>query len=197
MGSKTHAKLDKLFENKKARSFLNHLIRAYVPMSNVEAVWEKPSGKFKCALTNEPLITCEEIMEMAMTHEYQQDFLEKLKTIFHEDVQENHPLKKSVDNERMLGVIGENTDTYMSYPAFQDFYTWVLRKMLEGDKHINWLLGGINKEELIERAEIIADTPETKKTVDRIKNVSQNRSVTRLGDLPALQALKEKFESEE
>jgi len=197
MGNKTHTKLDKLYDNKKARSFLNHLVKAYVPMDKVEAVWEKPTGKFKCALTNEPLITCDEIMELAMTHEYQQDFLEKLKTIFHEDTQENHPLKGSVDNKRMLGVIGENTDTYMSYPAFQDFYSWVLGKMLIGDKHINWLVGGINKENFIERAEKIADTPEAINSVERMKNMSMNRNVARFGDLPALQALKAKFDSEE
>jgi len=43
-------KLDEIYENKKARNFLNHLVRAYFPNDKVEKVFVKPKGKFNCVI---------------------------------------------------------------------------------------------------------------------------------------------------
>jgi hypothetical protein len=51
-----HSSLDKMLENPKAKNFLNHLVRAYMPISNVEKVIDKPEGEFKCAISKDDLI---------------------------------------------------------------------------------------------------------------------------------------------
>jgi hypothetical protein len=43
---KIHASLDAMLENPKAKTFLNHLIRSYMPITNVEKVWDTPKSNF-------------------------------------------------------------------------------------------------------------------------------------------------------
>jgi hypothetical protein len=52
-----HASLDKMLENPKAKNFLNHLVRSYMPVTNVIKVMDKPEKDFKCVLTREPLVS--------------------------------------------------------------------------------------------------------------------------------------------
>ena len=66
-------KLDDLYNNKKARNFFNHLVRAYFPVNKVEKVFSKPRGPFRCVLTNETLISTSEILAGIHTKEFESD----------------------------------------------------------------------------------------------------------------------------
>jgi hypothetical protein len=193
--NRTHEKLDKLYADKKARNFINHLIRSYLPMNKVYKIMEKPDGKpanFKCALSNQPLVSINELLERLNSEETKQDFMNNIKNLFKEG-DERYSIAESLLGRQSLGVQGKNTDTYMSYEAFQSFYDWVVTKMLMGDKHINWVLGKVNRSKFNERAENI-ENPELQAKLEKLNTV--NQATFTLGDLGALQALKNKMDNE-
>jgi hypothetical protein len=174
-----HASLDKMLANTKSRNFLNHLVRAYIPISNVEKVWDTPEKDFKCVITRDQLFSAVDILNGIQTEDFKADFMNHLKSLLSEDKVES-PISKLV-GEKKMGVTGKDTTTYMSYPAFQEFYNWVITKSLKGDKHINWLLGSIRRTSFMERAEKIKDI-EVQKKVDDLKKTSVSKSNYTLGD---------------
>jgi hypothetical protein len=187
--------LDKMLTNPKSRGFINQLVRSYVPISNVEKVWETPEKDFKCVLTREQLFSVGDIMKGIQTEEFKADFMTNLKSIFSEDKTEN-PIAKLI-GEKKMGITGKDTTTYMSYPAFQEFYNWVITKSLNGDKHINWLLGSIRRTSFMERAEKIQDVGVQKKVEDFKKTTGSSSSDT-LGDASdVLAKLKAKLENKQ
>jgi hypothetical protein len=166
-----------------------------MPISNVEKVWETPEKDFKCVLTREQLFSVGDIMKGIQTEEFKADFMTNLKSIFSEDKTEN-PIAKLI-GEKKMGITGKDTTTYMSYPAFQEFYNWVITKALNGDKHINWLLGSIRRASFMERAEKIQDAGVQKK-VENLKKVATSNSSYTLGDASdVLSKLKAKLENKE
>jgi len=75
MREKIHAALDKMLETPKSKGFLNHLITAYFPITNVMKVIDKPRGEFKCVLTRDNLISFEEILEGIHSETFKNDFM--------------------------------------------------------------------------------------------------------------------------
>ena len=190
-----HASLDKMLANPKSRNFLNHLVKAYFPITNIEKVWDTPEKDFKCVLTREQLFSVDDIMKGIQTEEFKVDFMTNLKTIFSEDKSEN-PIAKLI-GEKKMGVTGKDTTTYMSYPAFQEFYNWVITKSLKGDKHINWLLGSIRRTSFIEGGNKTQDAGVQKK-VENHKKTEVSKSTYTLGDASdVLSKLKAKLENKE
>ena len=192
---KIHASLDAMLENPKAKNFLNHLVRAYMPVSNVTKVMAKPSGDFKCALTRDQLISTDEILQGIYTDEFKENLMTYLKSMFDENADKTTPVAKLV-GEKKLGVTGKDTTTFMSLPAYHEFLNWVMTKSLKGDKHINWLLGGIRRESFIKRAEAIQDA-DVQKKLDSYKKKDGSKAATfTLGDSSdVLSKLKAQLES--
>jgi hypothetical protein len=186
-----HASLDNMLANPKSKNFLNHLVRSYVPVSNVDKVWKKPEGDFKCSITKEPLISAQEIMDGIQTEEFKTDFMNNVKSIFDENYYKTSPFAKLIGDKK-LGVTGKDTTTFMSYPVYQEFFNWVITKSLKGDKHINWLLGSIKRETFVERASEIEDK-EVKEKAQKLKKNSGSANYT-IGDASdVILKLKEKF----
>lgn len=187
-------KLDELYENKKARTFFNHLVRAYFPVNKVEKVFTKPRGPFRCVLTNEQLISTSELLAGIHTKEFNSDLNEHLKTMFNTSSNSEHPMTKLIGN-RKLGVTSEDTTTNMAFSTFQVFYDWIVTRMLKGDKHINWLLKDITRSDFLDRAKNIND-PDVQNKIKGIKPVIQSKQATfTLGDLTALQELKKRMDN--
>lgn len=190
-----HASLDNMLANPKSRNFLNHLVRAYMPISNVEKVWDTPEKDFKCVITKDQLFSASDILKGIQTEEFKTDFMKHLKSIFSEDKVDS-PIAKLI-GEKKMGVTGKDTTTYMSYPTFQEFYNWVITKSLNGDKHINWLLGSIRRTSFMERAEKIQDVGVQKK-VENFKKTTGSSSTYTLGDASdVLAKLKAKLENKQ
>src|ERR1017187_3933410 len=101
-----HASLDKMLENPKAKNFLNHIVRSYMPISNVKILDETPKGYFKCALTRDELISKDGILKGMQTEQFKTDFMNSLKTIFDEKVDTTSPMVKLM-NDKKLGVTGK------------------------------------------------------------------------------------------
>jgi len=186
-------KLDELYNNKKSRTFFNHLVRAYFPVSKVEKVFTKPRGPFKFVITNENLISTEEILIGITTKQFEEDFHGHLKTMFDASTEAEHPMTKLI-GDRKMGISSEGTNTNMAFSTFQIFYDWVVTKMLMGDKHINWLLKDISRNDFMDRAQTIKN-PFLQKKVKNVKKVKTPQATYTLGDTGgALQALKAKME---
>jgi hypothetical protein len=175
-----HASLDKMLENPKAKNFLNHLVRSYLPINKVEKVWDKPTGDFNCALTRESLISVQEILEGLKTEEFKENLMKQMKSMFDENPEKRTAMDELVGDKK-LGVTGKDTTTYMGYLTFQAFYDWVIAKSLKGDKHINWLLGSIRRESFVKRAENINDSGVQAK-VKKIEKQKNNTATFTLGE---------------
>ncbi len=188
-----HDSLDAMLENPKSRNFLNHLVRAYLPVSQVDKVWDKPKGPFKCVLTKVDLTSVQEIMDVMQGDAYRISFIENLKAAFTDggQVTPASPLVEMLGG-KVLGCTGTNTTTFMSYPAFQEFYNWVVTKIFKNDKHICWLMKSITKESLMGRAETIGDEAVQKKVKAMKKETVKAASFT-LGELKGFDKLKAKF----
>lgn len=190
-----HASLDEMLANPKSRNFLNHLVRAYMPVTNVDKVWNKPEGVFKCVITKDPLISIQEVMEGMHTEQFKTDMMNHMKSMFDEKSDTQSAMAKLI-GEKRLGVTGKETNTFMSFPVYQEFYNWIITKSLKGDKHINWLIGSIRRSTFIERAENIQDS-EVQKKVQNIKKASGATTYT-LGDASGvLSQLKAQLESKD
>jgi hypothetical protein len=188
-----HANLDNMLANPKSKNFLNHLVRAYMPVSNVEKVWDTPKGDFKCVLTRESLFSVQDILQGIQTEEYKTAFMNNLKTMFDENAKTTNPIAELVGDKKM-GLTGKDTTTFMTVEAFQTFCDWVITKALKGDKHINWLIGGINRNSFMKRAENIQDG-DVQNKVKNINNAKNKTATYTLGDASeALLKLKEKLE---
>ncbi len=188
-----HASLDNMLANPKSRNFLNHLVRAYMPVSNVQKVWETPAKDFNCVITKEPLFSTQDILKGIQSEEFQTAFMDNLKSMFDESIELKSPIA-TVIGDRKMAVTGKDTTTFMSVPTFQTFCDWVITKSLKGDKHINWLISGINRNSFMKRAANINDE-EVQNKVKSANKVKDRSATYTLGDASeALLKLKQQLE---
>ena len=178
-----HASLDKMLADPKSRNFLNHLVKAYFPVSNVKKVETKPTGLFKCVITREELFCTDDIIVGMQSEDAKKAFVESLKAMLTE-VNGKLSYVESIIGAKKLGVTGKDTNTFMSYPAHVEFFAWLKKKILEKDKHINWLVSTIRHNAKTNHHKN-HDTPPIKE------------ATYTLGDLGVLQKLKESLKTEE
>jgi len=167
-----HSSLDAMLSNPKSKNFINHLVRSYLPVTNIVKVFEKPKDNFKCAITNKQLVSVQDIIQGINTDEFKDDIMAHMKSMFSEDKVES-PVSKLI-GERALGVTGKDTTTFMSYGVAQEFYNWVITKSLKGDKHINWLLYGIRRSSFVERVQEIQDS----QVQEKVRKIAKPKNVT-------------------
>ncbi len=181
--------LDKMIQNPKSKNFMNHLVRSYTPISNVKIVTEKPENDFKCTLTRQSLVSFDELLTTVNDETTKQNLLEQVKNTMEEKIfddfeSKNNPIVEIIGDKR-LGVVGKQTNTFMSHTAFQIFYEWVLAKTLNGDKHINWLLTSIRREN---------KETQPKKQNSVSENKKSKTATFKLGDTnSALESFKQKL----
>lgn len=167
--------LDAMLENPKAKTFLNHLVRAYMPQTNVTKVVEVPKGDFKCVLTRAGLTTEENNNKITKSEAFQLELkssTEGTATAAHASA-----VKKLI-GDKEVAVTGKETTTFMSASAYEVFADWIVAKSLKKDKHINWLLGSIRRESLMSRAENIDDKDVQKKVADFKKHNNISKTAT-------------------
>jgi hypothetical protein len=93
-----------------------------------------------------------------------------------------------------IAIQGEKTDTFMSLECYLVFYDWVITKFLKGDKHISWLMGNVSRSKFTKSGRSINDEGVQKAIRRQDKKDMGNRATYSLGDLSALQELKNKME---
>lgn len=132
--------LDEMLSNPKSKNFLNHLIRAYIPSTNLIKVMETPEKDFKCVLTKDKLLSVNDMLMIINTEEYKDLVFKNIQSVFTGIMDD---IMGDFFKDKHLGITGNNTTTYMSITTYQIFNEWVFNKSLNHDKHINWLLNSI------------------------------------------------------
>lgn len=61
-------KLDEMLVDKTKISFLNHLVRSYLPTNKIKKVFDRPKGAFKCVITNVELYSIDDILKIGRAH---------------------------------------------------------------------------------------------------------------------------------
>jgi hypothetical protein len=193
-----NARLEEMYRGEKSKKFLDHLIRAYFPVNKVEKVWDKPKGRFKCAITNLSLVSVQEAFEVQSSKEYFNDMMNHIKSGFSGNTEEiEHPNIKAF-GDRKMGLTSKDTDTFLAFPVYQVFYDWLVNKLFKGDKHIYWILKQIQADMFFDKVRKVSDNKkQTENDIKKVKKVFQKRKVTTFGDLEALQRIKAELEKEE
>lgn len=96
---------------------------------------------------------------------------------------------------RVVGLVGENTDTYLCQEAYQGLYDWYCTKILHGDNHVAWIVKDEQRKTVISKVREKLPDAEDQKTIDKLEKISKHpqRATTSLGDMVALQVLQEKL----
>lgn len=175
-------KLNELNVDPKSKGFLSHLIKAYLPLDKTVKVIDKPKeGRLVCVLTNQKLITVNEILSVVQSDDFKESLNNNLKVAI-EGKLEPTAMTKAL-NGKVLAFTGEKTTTFMSFAGIQALGEWITDKLFEGDAHIKWLVGGTSK------------LKTTKST--QAENNGYRKPSTTFGDLSILKDLKAQMVLEE
>ena len=196
--------IQKLYADPKAKGFVNHLIGAYLPVHKPTKVWTFKHGqKHKCNICGTKVFDIETAFNNMKRNDekIQAEFGETLrKQLKGEEVKiEEHPMYKYVTQGALPAWTGEKSDTVLCMPCILDLLNLVTAGMMDGDKNILWMVNKLKKQDPNWLNGGFSDRtdPAEKELVEEIdKGVqkSQEKVVTTFGDIPALQALKEKME---
>jgi len=193
-------KIQKLYSDPKAKGFVNHLIRAYLPIHKIEKLWEWKDGqKHACNVCGQKLVTIGELFAVTQTEQFKTDFVEGLKKQISGEasVKDDNPYIKALGKDKQLGYTGQKTDTCMCHQCCQDLLDLTVNGMLCGDKNLNYQVNQMQRDQVFSHFdESPAIDDEAKAQVKEIKKrVDKDRKITTLGDLEVLQELKKKMES--
>lgn len=194
-------KIQELYENPKAKGFVNHLIRAYLPTAKIEKVWEwEKKHKRTCNVCGHKLVSVGELLDATRKPEFMESFMENMKAHINgkEIKREDNPYLKAVGTDKVQGFTGQKTDTCMCHQCCQDLLNLVTNGMLCGDKNMNYQVNQMQRDAAFKP---FLDSPaiddEAKEKVKEIKKkVDKDRKITTFGDLETLQELKKRMEEE-
>lgn len=192
--------IQKLYDDPKARNFVNHLIRSYLPVFKPQKVWEFEDKKpHNCNVCNHALIDLGTVMGKMMTDEFAKDSIEEIRrSINGEEIKkEDRAIYKHISKGAIIAWQGEKTTTYLCMDCIKDLLDLVTTGLLMGDKNITWIVKQSQRDQVFsafKSSPVLSEEEKTK--VEVIKKQVDKKKMT-LGDLGVLQALKEKMEKEE
>jgi len=200
---KTH--IQKLYENPKAKKFVNHLIQAYLPLNKSVKVFDfEKNQKAKCNVCGQQLMSLNQVLQKY--HENSKDImketLENIRKEFskedkEERKKEDNPIFKYVSKGKVLAWTGEKTNTCLCLDCVQSILDLVQTGLLIGDKNINWLMNKMKRGQVFnhfkESSSLSGNEKEKIGKIEKKIERSKTKKVT-LGDFKVLQDLKEKME---
>ena len=195
-------KIEQLYDDPKAKGFVNHLIKAYLPTAKIQKVWDWKEGqKHTCNVCGQKLVSIGELFNATRSEGFMENFMENLKKEINGKPvkREDNPYLKVVGTDKVQGFTGEKTDTCMCHQCCQDLLNLVTNGMLCGDKNLNYQVNQMQRDRVFNH---FAESPhldkEDKEKVQEIKKrVDKTKVITTFGDLQALQDLKKKMEQNE
>ena len=182
--------IENLYNNKKARNFFNHLVRAYFPNENVEPVFVKPKGDFKCFLCNDSLSSVNQILDGFKDSSMKDELFGYIHNILNDEIELDEKLKELIGN-KVIAIQGKKTNTFMCVSTYKIFESWLMDKSNNGDKHIGWLLKDFKKDDSNKKVKM----NKTKEISKPKKEDYNSRAKFVLGDLDSLQKIKNKLEN--
>ncbi len=193
-------KIDELYNivdesgKQKNKTFFSHLMKAYLPLNSVGVAIEKPKSnkiRVRCVFTKKDLITLEQAKETVDTESMRKSMENFAITLDTERgcFLSSTPMKQ-LFGSKVLAIQGKGTETYMSQESYATFINWIMMKYIEGDKHIKWVLHQI-KGKLHPGIKIKTSKPNKAQKSTQVYATGSKKAT--LGDLSALQALKDKL----
>lgn len=135
-------KINDLYSQSKSRSFVLHLVRAYVPVYKLQKVFEKDTKNMKCCLCGTKLISVDElfqktigtegVMEAAFNHTVDKMLNPEAHV---NDKRIDNPIIKAIDG-KVQGFTGDKTETKICLHCFEELLSFTQDKILTQDKQI-------------------------------------------------------------
>jgi len=195
-------KIEKLYDNPKAKGFVNHLIQSYLPIYKVNKVWEfEKDQKPVCNVCSQKLMDAHNIFQGFSDNvdEFKKDLLIDLKKMVNNEPRrvEDHPMAKMAKG-RVLAFTGEKTNTCLCHKCVQELLEMTQNRLLMGDNNISYQLKQMQRNQVFGQFtnSTILDDEEKQKVQEIKKQVDKKKTAT-LGDLNVLQQLKAKMEVDE
>lgn len=181
------------------RNFITHILRAYFPQGKAHRVMDIPEKPMKCAITGQKLFAVGEIWNEIQNPEF-------FKSMTKAMISQLDPSKEKVENPlikvangRVVGITGENTDTYICQEAYEAIYNWYVTKILQDDKHISWVMRDMKIKSTINSVREALPEQDDQNKINRMEHILKHpkRATTSLGDMAILQELQEKLKAQE
>jgi len=183
-----YSKIESTYNSEKGKGFITHLIRSFLPVTKTKYLLVLDDKKpMMCALTKSKLVSKDCVLKLQLdnSEELFQDFVNKMMG------KETNTLEKLFAGKR-LAVESANSTKLLCTKAYQQLYNFVTTEMLNGNKHINFVIS----DEL--KKENKPSKPANSNPVNKPKSEQNvvHRSTTKLGDMDALSKLKAQLEKE-
>lgn len=179
------------------RNFITHLLRAYFPVDKSKKIWDSPKKNLKCAITGHGLCTIVDALTALHSEGMDKKMIEHMKAWANGEVKEN-PMRTELQG-KILGWSGKDTDTALCEEAIQGLFNWYATKILNGDKHINWVIKDMQRQQVFTEVRKKLPDVEDQKKIDRMEKISKKpqRATMSLGDLGILNELHDKLKQQE
>jgi len=194
--------VEKLYDDPKSKGFVNHLIRAYLPINKPKKVWEFPDSKksYKCNVCGHSLIDLGTVLgRMYTSEDYMKDTIEQMrKELQGEKIErEDRAIIKHITHGAIQAWQGEKTTTFLCADCIKDLLDMVTTGILRDDKNIVWITRSMQREQVFDhfKSSPVVTNPEKEKLNEIHKRADQKKMT--FGDLQVLQDLKQRMEKEE
>ncbi len=189
-----YKKIEEIYHSEKGKNFIIHLLRSFFPIYKSTYLCDTPkNGEIKCCITGEKLSSKQMGMEIMMSDEMKDVFIDRLKAAANE---EEYEFPKEIkDKIYPLAISCERSDKYLSKEAFQELLNFYQNTILMGDKKIEWISNNERAKEVVQKGKD-ENIIQTKKEEKAVHKVIEHTKAT-FGDIQALQDLKKKLENEE
>lgn len=208
----TAEQIEKLFDKRwngdKSHNFMRHVVRSFFPISKAQLMWENKSKKpMKCAFLDIKVYSIEEALNVVGENQdlLVEGFKQTAQYILNGGEKKPNPLVEKLGGKICRCYYSAESDVVISEPAMQVLVGWVQNKILTDGK-MNFLLKDMmikeNTKATASGGEAIFKSVVNthKERANNNNNHSHVKSVKpatmSLGDIPALQALKEKLDKE-
>lgn len=192
-------KIEELYNEKKTRGFINHLIKSYLPLNKVTKIWDFDKGQsHKCNVCGQKLFSIADYFNGL--GEKQKEIFRDMgefvkKTVSGEELKRSdHPIVKHIIGDKVLGWTGDNTDTILCKQCVEDLLSLTQNGILRNDKNIIWLTNKMRRSEFFNQFENSSLPESDKEEAKNIHKKVEKKKVT-FADLGVLQELKEKMET--
>lgn len=197
-------KIEELYENEKAKGFVNHLIQSYLPIYKVQKVFTFTNKKpiHKCNVCNHQLIDVDTIFHRMKTTEFVKESVKQIsQDLKGEDIDyEDRAVVKYLSHGAVQAWNAEKTDTNLCLTCIQDLLAMVQNGLMWDDKNISYQVNKMKRSGMFNMfsESSVLNNNEKEKVQEIQKKIETNKKhVATFGDIEVLQKLKEKMKAEE
>ena len=203
-------KIEEIYQRKdkdgkpKGKGFVTHLLCSYLPVQNINKVWDSKDNNLRCAITGTKLCTIEDAFQVLHSEGMDKKILDHMRSTLAGEVGVS-PMKEELKG-KVIAHTGKDTTTMLCLVGILALIQWYQNKILQKDKHVVWVANEIMRKNAPKpiKKERAPETEEEKNNrIAREEEVEKEKAArkfkkttTSLGDMSALQKLKEKMMQE-